>query len=383
MADYILVDGELYHFGIKGQKWGVRRFQKKDGSLTPAGKERYYDDKDDAPTESQKPAKQSRYDKLYQQYKTLGYSDADAAKTAKGRVTAERALAVVGVATVAAVAAYGAYRYYDINVDRYISSKQGLQTVHTGDISDRIKPGNPFYASYTKRDNTIYASKVFSHFTDQSNVTRMYTDEGIKVASEKTGRKIFNELLDTNPEVQAYSKRLGALGKGRKGYERFNYSLVLRNDSETAKRMRLDDLDHDKIHKIFYDELKKRGYGAVIDVNDSRKEGFTFNPVIVFDDQVKHVVGTTKASSSQLSGVEFAKGMAWAKTRRKTLNPTSSPALLAAGYAYLTAVGAVRESNRTEANKTKFVEEYLKGHPNTELTREQIDKMYEKHLTSS
>ena len=35
---------ELYHHGIKGQKWGVRRFQNKDGSLTPAGKERYYVD---------------------------------------------------------------------------------------------------------------------------------------------------------------------------------------------------------------------------------------------------------------------------------------------------------------------------------------------------
>ena len=34
---------ELYHHGIKGQRWGVRRFQKKDGSLTPAGKKRYYD----------------------------------------------------------------------------------------------------------------------------------------------------------------------------------------------------------------------------------------------------------------------------------------------------------------------------------------------------
>ena len=31
---------ELYHHGVKGQKWGVRRYQKKDGSLTPAGKER-------------------------------------------------------------------------------------------------------------------------------------------------------------------------------------------------------------------------------------------------------------------------------------------------------------------------------------------------------
>ena len=32
---------ELQHHGIKGQKWGVRRFQNKDGSLTPEGKKKY------------------------------------------------------------------------------------------------------------------------------------------------------------------------------------------------------------------------------------------------------------------------------------------------------------------------------------------------------
>lgn len=32
---------ELYHHGVKGQKWGVRRYQYADGSLTPAGKKRY------------------------------------------------------------------------------------------------------------------------------------------------------------------------------------------------------------------------------------------------------------------------------------------------------------------------------------------------------
>lgn len=32
---------ELVHFGVKGMKWGVRRYQKNDGSLTSAGKKRY------------------------------------------------------------------------------------------------------------------------------------------------------------------------------------------------------------------------------------------------------------------------------------------------------------------------------------------------------
>ena len=32
---------ELYHHGILGQKWGVRRFQNADGSLTPKGQKRY------------------------------------------------------------------------------------------------------------------------------------------------------------------------------------------------------------------------------------------------------------------------------------------------------------------------------------------------------
>ena len=30
----------LIHHGIKGQKWGIRRFQNNDGRLTPAGRKR-------------------------------------------------------------------------------------------------------------------------------------------------------------------------------------------------------------------------------------------------------------------------------------------------------------------------------------------------------
>lgn len=54
--DDLIGSDELYHHGIKGQKWGVRRFQKKDGSLTPAGKERYDDDTIE-PKKKSKPAR--------------------------------------------------------------------------------------------------------------------------------------------------------------------------------------------------------------------------------------------------------------------------------------------------------------------------------------
>lgn len=40
LTDDVTLD-ELVHHGTKGQKWGIRRYQNRDGSLTAAGKKRY------------------------------------------------------------------------------------------------------------------------------------------------------------------------------------------------------------------------------------------------------------------------------------------------------------------------------------------------------
>lgn len=72
---------ELYHHGVKGMKWGVRRFQNKDGSITEAGKKRYARDAREKDF--------NKYDessgKYYKQSKKNGRSDLefDAARYAK------------------------------------------------------------------------------------------------------------------------------------------------------------------------------------------------------------------------------------------------------------------------------------------------------------
>ena len=46
---------QLYHWGIKGMKWGQRRFQNKDGSLTPAGRARYSEAGEDSDKANKSP----------------------------------------------------------------------------------------------------------------------------------------------------------------------------------------------------------------------------------------------------------------------------------------------------------------------------------------
>ena len=56
------MSNELYHYGVKGMTWGVRRYQNKDGSLTTAGKKRMYSEMYDLEGSSRKEKSKYRPD---------------------------------------------------------------------------------------------------------------------------------------------------------------------------------------------------------------------------------------------------------------------------------------------------------------------------------
>lgn len=107
MADY-----ELYHWGVKGMKWGVRRYQKADGSLTPAGRKRYAEPHEDYQrAHSKKSIKQMSDKELRDRNNRLQMErqyEQFTKKKGRGKAIVQAFIATAGTIT-AAQAAYKTY----------------------------------------------------------------------------------------------------------------------------------------------------------------------------------------------------------------------------------------------------------------------------------
>lgn len=64
-------------------------------------------------------------------------------------------------------------------------------------------------------------------------------------------------------------------------------------------------------------------------------------------------------------------------TRRKTsLNPAKNPSVILGGYGYLYSLGVTNKNNKELNRQIEYIDQYIKDHPNTKLTRTQIAERY-------
>lgn len=297
---------ELYHFGVMGMKWGVRRYQNADGTLTAVGKARYnfgeaksnyrsaiasynraYNRHDSvssklAITKKQRETKNAKVSEakaeLDANEKKLNaakteYKKAKAEyKEAKGNLTDEekkqREIArniAIGVGATAAVAAgaYFTHKYITKHGDKVLKAGKDFQRVSR----ETELPGHSMYVSYLPKDNAKYA---LGEETKWVNKLDLKSTKNIKVAGKRAATNTFKEFVETDAEAAAkYASEMQSEGV-KATYRMFNYNL------NTKKQ---DDI---KLQERYYGKLKNKGYDAIHDMLD-QDAGYATAPLIVFN----------------------------------------------------------------------------------------------------
>lgn len=298
----------ICHHGIKGQRWGIRRFQREDGSLTSRGKKRYDSDPSNGSpkkSDKEKSLYRLKLEKKYREKK--GLSKEEAEQRADRRIKIQKFAAGAAVVAITAAAAYCAYKgYQNYTTDKVLSKDTVFNRVMAANGPIKMRDGR-IYATYDKADNTKYKGilarqlksrgQILGTNADIYNLT-MNFDEDIKIASPKRAKDTFNELFNNDSEfrsnaveairemrfefggyspdlMRSYKAFANDVMQGKKleanGYDVFNVALA--NNSPTGQ----------KAANKFYDSLKKQGINAIEDLNDRKYSGYnTKTPLIIF-----------------------------------------------------------------------------------------------------
>lgn len=181
-------NNELQHWGIKGMRWGHRRYQNKDGSLTPAGRKRYDDDDgDDSPYKKQYEAvrREIAAERAAQRNaKSAGKYEAKMAKLeykqakqeAKAQEKAEKRKEIAKkVAIGAGIAAAAGLTYYGLKKYR---DKQNMNRDMVDKMLDNMK-------DYTIDDVGPKAAKGRSKFGDIFSKVKTKLEDNIETGPMK------------------------------------------------------------------------------------------------------------------------------------------------------------------------------------------------------
>lgn len=161
-------ENALAHYGIKGQKWGLRRFQNEDRTLTEAGKLRY---RVGSGNEAKDAKAYGKEVKKYNKLRDKADIDLQRQKSEKHQKNAEKAAKVaagLGTAGLGSIVGFGAAS----NINRYrANAAAGIS-----DLNDDL--GNKAIASFYRWDAEDFAKK-----SRQFSEIAAYTGVGLLGAS--------------------------------------------------------------------------------------------------------------------------------------------------------------------------------------------------------
>jgi hypothetical protein len=177
---------ELYHHGILGQKWGVRRYQNDDGTLTDAGKKRYSEDAYEAKTLKSKKTNQLSNEELETLNKRLKLEQDYKNYTNKGENYTKKFLAeaggkVVGTAVTAAAI--------------YLGTKYATNAMKT-----ELKNVSSEVLSKVSKEAISGAAKAASDAV-RTNVQNNVKEAAKTNSSVKTGMQMLNKYGKTIDKV--------------------------------------------------------------------------------------------------------------------------------------------------------------------------------------